>query len=74
MQKRPLPPIALAWMLCKKPWVVSIPSTRKLERLQENAGTANVELTAGEVQALDEAMDQMEMSEAFGGSRIVKQA
>lgn len=74
MQKRPPPPISLAWMLCKKSWVVPIPGTRKLERLQENAGTANVELTAGEVQALDEAMDQMEMSEAFGGSRIVKQA
>ena len=64
--------ISLAWMLCKKPWIVPIPGTRKLDRLQENAGAADVELSAGEVQALDEALDHMEMSQVFGGSRIVR--
>ena len=64
--------ISLAWMLCKKPWIVPIPGTRKLDRLQENAKAAEIKLTDVEVKALDEALDQMEMSEVFGGSKIVK--
>ena len=64
--------ISMAWMLCKKPWIVPIPGTRKRERLQENAGAVNIKLSAEEVQALDDALDRMEMSEVFGGSRIVK--
>ena len=63
--------VSLAWMLNKKPYIVPIPGTRKLERLQENAGAAEIKLTAAEVQALDEALDKMEMSEVFGGSRII---
>lgn len=64
--------ISMAWMLCKRSWIVPIPGTRKLERLKENAGAAEVKLTAQEVQMLDDALNQMEMSEVFGGSRIVK--
>lgn len=64
--------ISMAWMLCKKPWIVPIPGTRKAERLQENAGAADVKLTESEVRTLDQALDHMEMSEVFGGSRIVK--
>lgn len=60
--------ISMAWMLCKKPWIVPIPGTRKLDRLQENAKAAEIKLTDVEVKALDEALDQMEMSEVFGGS------
>jgi len=41
--------VSLAWMLCKKPWIVLIPGTRKLSRLQENAGAANVKFTPEEV-------------------------
>lgn len=63
--------ISMAWMLCKKPWIVPIPGTRKLERLKENAGAAEVKLTAEEVRTLDNALDQIEISEVFGGSRIV---
>ena len=63
--------ISLAWMLCKKPWIVPIPGTRRLERLKENAKSADVKLTAEEVRKIDEALEQMEMSEVFGGSRIV---
>lgn len=62
--------ISLAWMLCKKPYLVPIPGSRKAERLQENADAADVILTAGEVAALDEALDAMEMSEVFGGSKV----
>ncbi|MEA4816984.1 MAG: aldo/keto reductase [Lachnospiraceae bacterium] len=64
--------ISLAWMLCKKPYIVPIPGTRKLERLKENGASATVRLTAVEVQALDVALDSMEMSAVFGGSKIVK--
>ena len=64
--------LSLAWMLAKKPWIVPIPGTRKLERLRENAGAADVVLTPSEVSALDDALDTIPMSEVFGGSRIVK--
>ena len=45
--------IALAWLLAKKPWIVPIPGTTKLARLEENLGAAKVELTADDVRALD---------------------
>ena len=54
--------ISLAWMLCKKPWIVPIPGTRKVERMQENAGSAEVVLSAEEVEMLDTALDHMERS------------
>lgn len=64
--------ISLAWMLCKKPYIVPIPGTRKLDRMRENAAAADISLTASEVQALDKELDNMEMSQVFGGTRIVK--
>ena len=64
--------ISMAWMLCKKPWIVPIPGTRKTERMKENAGSADIELTESEVAALDKALDKMKMSEVFGGSKVVK--
>lgn len=64
--------ISLAWMLCKKPWIVPIPGTRKDERLKENAEAAEVALSAAEVAALDVALDKIPMSAVFGGSRITK--
>lgn len=63
--------ISLAWMLCKKPYIVPIPSTRRLSRLLENAGAADVTLSAEEVSDIDEALNGMEMSEVFGGSKTV---
>lgn len=63
--------ISMAWMLCKKPWIVPIPGTRKIERLRENADAADIHLTADEVKALDTALDNMKMSEVFGGSKII---
>lgn len=64
--------ISLAWMLCKKPWMVPIPGTRKLERLQENVDAADVALTASEVSELDNILNTIPMSEVFGGSQIKK--
>lgn len=64
--------ISLAWMLCKKPWIVPIPGTRKDERLKENAGATKVKLSAVEVAELDKALDSIPMSAVFGGSRITK--
>lgn len=64
--------ISLAWMICKKPYIVPIPGTRKAKRLQENAGAANITLSASEVQAIDEALGKIGMSEVFGGA-VVKE-
>ena len=47
--------IALAWLLAKKPWIVPIPGTRKLERLEENLGAAEVELTPEDLREIDSA-------------------
>ncbi len=64
--------ISLAWMMCKKMYIVPIPGTRKLERMAENASAADIILTSDEVAAIDDALDNMEMSEVFGGSKIVR--
>lgn len=64
--------ISMAWMLCKKSYMVPIPGSRKIERLKENAGAAEIVLTDGEVQSLDTALANMEMSQVFGGSEIIK--
>lgn len=62
--------ISLAWMLCKKPWIVPIPGTRKLDRLIENAGAANIRLSDDEVKQIDRALDTMSMSSVFGGTKL----
>jgi aryl-alcohol dehydrogenase-like predicted oxidoreductase len=55
-EKRATPAqIALAWLLAKEPWIVPIPGTTKLARLDENLGAADVELTAEDVRSLEEA-------------------
>lgn len=53
--------IALAWLLAQKPWIVPIPGSRKLERLDENLGAANVELTADDLSQIDNAMSQIKV-------------
>lgn len=62
--------ISLAWMLSKKPWIVPIPGTRKRDRLQENAGAADVLLAADEVAQIDAVLDKVPMSDVFGGTKI----
>lgn len=64
--------ISLAWMLCKKPYIVPIPGTRHLCRLKENIGAADINLSAEEVEAIDSRLDSIPMSEVFGGSKIVQ--
>lgn len=51
--------IALAWMLCKKPWIVPIPGSRNINRLRENAHASEVDLTTDEVRTLDEVIDAL---------------
>lgn len=48
--------IALAWLLAQKPWIVPIPGTTKLHRLEENIAAASIELTAEDLTAIDEAL------------------
>jgi len=59
-QKKATPAqIAIAWILAQKPWMVPIPGTTKLHRLEENLGAAAVELTADELRQIDEASSQV---------------
>jgi aryl-alcohol dehydrogenase-like predicted oxidoreductase len=51
--------IALAWLLAQKPWIVPIPGSRKLERLEENIGAAAVELTENDLSEIKNAMAQI---------------
>ena len=53
--------IALAWLLAKKPWIVPIPGSRKLERLEENLGAAEIKLTANDLSAIAQAMAQIKV-------------
>lgn len=62
--------ISLAWMLCKKPYIVPIPGSRKVGRIQENFSAADIILTAAEVAQIDEQLDHMELSGVFGGSPV----
>ena len=47
--------VALAWLLAQRPWIVPIPGTRRLERLEENLGALEVQLTPGDLAAIDDA-------------------
>ncbi len=51
--------IALAWLLARKPWIVPIPGTTKLHRLDENIGAAAVELTSGDLQEIEIAASKV---------------
>ncbi len=53
--------IALAWLLARKPWIVPIPGTTKLHRLEENLGAADIELTPDDLRELDEAASRIEV-------------
>jgi aryl-alcohol dehydrogenase-like predicted oxidoreductase len=56
--------IALAWLLAKKRWIVPIPGTTKLERLQENLGAVNVQLTPSDMRDLETASSQIKLQGA----------
>ena len=59
-------------MIAKHPNLVPIPGTTKSDRLAENAGAAEIILTAQEVADIEESLDNMKMSAVFGGSKITK--
>src|SRR6266568_4568737 len=65
-EQKKVPPaqIALAWLLAKKPWIVPIPGTTKLTRLEENLGAEDVELTPDDVLALEDASSKVKIEGA----------
>jgi len=53
--------IALAWLLAQRPWIVPIPGTTKLNRLEENIGAADIELSEKELQSIEGALDHIKI-------------
>jgi aryl-alcohol dehydrogenase-like predicted oxidoreductase len=51
--------IALAWLLAQKPWIVPIPGSRKLERLDENLGSLNIQLSSNDLQQIENALSEI---------------
>lgn len=58
--------IALAWLLTQKPWIVPIPGTRKLHRLDENRGAASIELTSDDLREIGAAASRIVVHGARG--------
>ena len=56
--------IALAWLLAQKPWIVPIPGTTKLKRLEENIGAAEIELTSEDLREIDRAASKIKVQGA----------
>ena len=72
-QKRATPAqIALAWLLAQKPWIVPIPGTRKLHRLDENIGAVNVELTPDDLREIESAAAKIEIQGARLPEAVLK--
>jgi aryl-alcohol dehydrogenase-like predicted oxidoreductase len=55
---------ALAWLLAQKSWIVPIPGTTKLERLEENIGAVSVKLTPGDLREIDTAVSKIKVQGA----------
>jgi len=53
--------VALAWLLAQKPWIVPIPGTTKLHRLEENIGAVNIEFTADELKEIEDASSEIKV-------------
>jgi len=64
--------IALAWLLAQKPWIVPIPGTTKLERLEENTGAASVELTSNDLREIDSAASKITVQGARYPEKLEK--
>ena len=64
--------VALAWVLAQKPWMVPIPGTRKLERLEENVGAASVELTDADLREIDDAASKITVQGARLPEAVLK--
>ena len=57
--------IALAWLLAQKPWIVPIPGTTELHRLEENLGAVAINLTANELKEIQAASEKIEIHGAI---------
>jgi aryl-alcohol dehydrogenase-like predicted oxidoreductase len=64
--------IALAWVLAQKPWIVPIPGTTKLERLKENIGATEIELTPADLREIDAATSEIKVEGARYPERLEK--
>jgi aryl-alcohol dehydrogenase-like predicted oxidoreductase len=64
--------ISLAWMINKKPYIVPIPGSRHLSRIQDNLAAAQIKMSAEEVAQIDKALDAVPMSAVFSGTKIEK--
>src|SRR6202171_2267791 len=62
--------IALAWLLAQKPWIVPIPGTTKLNRLEENIGAADIELTSDDLSEIDSAASKITVQGARYPERL----
>jgi aryl-alcohol dehydrogenase-like predicted oxidoreductase len=62
--------ISLAWILNKKPYIVPIPGSRKIERIKENFMSSEINLSENEIKQIDNRLNSIEMSGVFGGSAI----
>lgn len=65
--------IALAWVLAQKPWIVPIPGTTKLHRLDENLAAVDIELTSGDLQRIEEAAARIRIQGARVPERLKSQ-
>jgi aryl-alcohol dehydrogenase-like predicted oxidoreductase len=63
--------LSLAWMICKKPFIVPIPGSRKIERLKANFEAGNIVITPEEIAAIDAKLDTMSF-DVFGGHAATK--
>jgi aryl-alcohol dehydrogenase-like predicted oxidoreductase len=66
--------VALAWLLAQKPWIVPIPGTTKLHRLDENLGAAALELTADDLAGIDQAASKITVQGARYPEHLARQA
>ncbi len=64
--------VALGWLLAQKPWIVPIPGTTKLHRLEENLGAVSVELTENDLKQIDEASSRMKLEGARLPEAVLK--
>jgi len=64
--------VALAWLLAQKPWIVPIPGTRRLERLEENLGAASVQLTDADLREIDDAASRITVQGARLPEAVLK--
>ncbi len=60
--------LSLAWMINKKPYIVPIPGSRKLDRLKENFDSGDIVLTDEEIEMIDRKLDTMDL-DVFGGHK-----